>query len=62
MNQQKPRRQFLKQTLVAGAGIAALPLNKVVAAHHEALSGRFKLSLAEWSLRDWIRSGKDQQS
>ncbi|MCB1119973.1 MAG: TIM barrel protein [Verrucomicrobiae bacterium] len=52
------RRSFLKSGLALSSGLLTLPVTRVMSAHHESNKSRFKLSLAEWSLRDWIWSGK----
>lgn len=57
MLENQSRRQFIKQSTFLGAGLAAAPIIGC-SPRQSSKDPRFKVSLAEWSLRDWIRSGK----
>ena len=57
------RRSLLKSALAAGMGAAVIPGKTMTASATGAAEGKtgspkYNISLAEWSLRDWLRSGK----
>lgn len=56
------RRSLLKNTLAAGLGATVIPANRLTSGtidpNGKTTNSRYKISLAEWSLRDWLRSGK----
>lgn len=51
------RRSFIKQSAILGAGLLTIPIIGC-SPGGDMQAPRFKVSLAEWSLRDRIRSGK----
>lgn len=51
------RRQFINRSAFLGAGLAAASMIGC-SPRQNPKEPRFKVSLAEWSLRDWIRSGR----
>jgi sugar phosphate isomerase/epimerase len=54
------RRKFFKDSLKAGVGFALFSgiLSKAKAGTMNSIKSPYTISLAEWSLRDWLNSGK----
>ncbi|EON79481.1 hypothetical protein ADIS_0048 [Lunatimonas lonarensis] len=54
------RRKFFKDSLKAGVGFALFSgiLSKAKAGTMNSVKSPYTISLAEWSLRDWLNSGK----
>lgn len=56
------RRSIIKRSLTAGLGIVLSPVlasdNELEHSFRSSGNSEFEISLAEWSLRDWLNSGK----